>query len=324
MLWLYEYDLMKGLNLRPSINILFLIFPLLIALLLFPNSAKGKEVKAETEKKEKVGADKQETPPKIGNFSLPSSQQPGSLLAFGENIYDKGTILSNLHSNYAKGSKMYSTVLLPNIIYCLTDSSSILLSIPYFVKNKFEHFSSKGIGDIALQFEHAFYQKTNSCYEDQLTFVLNTTFPTGSARKEPSTGFGAQTYSFGVTFLRYYTDWLLFSSDGTTITTSRHGTKFGNELIYEFGFGRNIAYETDKWLLNWALEFDGLYVGKDKINGVKDPNSGGNIILITPSLWFSTRHLIIQVGIAKYLVQHLFGVQKKEHYQLIGNIAWTF
>ena len=41
----------------------------------------------------------EEAPPKIGNFKLPTSQQPAALFGFGGNIIDKGEIQTFLFAD---------------------------------------------------------------------------------------------------------------------------------------------------------------------------------------------------------------------------------
>lgn len=268
---------------------------------------------------------KEEAPPKAGNFALSRiSQQPGSFIAFGENIAEKGSVQLNIAGSYIKGRAQYQTETIPNLIVCPSDTSSILFATPYAIKFKDEDERSSGIEDMIVQFEHAFYSSSNKCYTNQATIVLNTSLPTGKASKHPATGFGASTYFIGGTFLRSYVDWLLFTSHGALITSSHHGTKFGNAFLYQFGLGKNIAYVDEKWIFNWFLEAIGQYTQKNKIAGKIDPDSGGNVILLIPSLWLSTDHIILQFGVGKPIVQHLFGVQNKNHYVLFGNFAWTF
>ena len=72
------------------------------------------------------------------------------------------------------------------------------------------------------------------------------------------------------------------------------------------------------------VELDGEYDKRNKMQGKIDPNSGGNRVLLTPSLWASTEHWLIQFGIGFPLTQHLFGEQHKYHYSLIANIGYTF
>jgi hypothetical protein len=71
------------------------------------------------------------------------------------------------------------------------------------------------------------------------------------------------------------------------------------------------------------IEVDGQYNQKNKIKGHSDPNSGGNAIYITPSLWVSSKNLLLQFGISVPVSQHLYGHQQHFDYALNFNCAWA-
>jgi hypothetical protein len=301
-------------------RILLSVFYCLSALLfLFSTECYGAALK-----KKDIGKEKDKEPPKLGNFALPSSQQPGAFFAFGQNIFDKGTLQANIWGDYFKGGGFYSKDLNPGLLYCPSDTSSLFLSLPYAAQFRCGEFRSRGSEDSIAQFEYAFYTKSNVCYSDQATIVMNVSFPQGKASKNPPTGYGASSYFLGFTFLRTYVDWLLFTSHGVVVTDSHHGTKFGNEFLYQFGIGKNVAYLKDRFILDWVLELAGQYTGKSKIASQLNPNSGGNLVLLIPSLWLSTKQTILQLGIGKPVIQHMFGCQGKTHYVLLANFTWTF
>ncbi len=70
------------------------------------NVAKKNESKEEDTNKESAAkAKKEEKPAKIGNFSLPASQQPSALFGFGGNIIDKGEIQLYFFADDFQGKK---------------------------------------------------------------------------------------------------------------------------------------------------------------------------------------------------------------------------
>ncbi len=129
-------------------------------------------------------------PPAIGNFALPSSQQPTTFLSFGENIIDEGVAQIYLNAGAFIGKDNYSTIFTPNILYGITDDFSIFLTVPFAPRNKDGSDHSSGIGDISVQLEYAFFSKSTSHSVNQATIVAAIALPTGSASKEPTTGFG--------------------------------------------------------------------------------------------------------------------------------------
>jgi hypothetical protein len=174
-----------------------------------------------------------------------------------------------------------------------------------------------------LQFEYAIYARASSCSSDQVTLVANASFPTGSGRKNPPTGFGAMGYFGGVTYNRTWPDWFCFTSYGTEWPAPHHGTRFGNQFLYQFGFGRNIV-DTKNWVFAWIAEIDGTFSARNKIHGKTDPNSGGNVVYLTPSLWASSEDWIFQLGTGYAVQQNLFGNQKRSEWLLAFDVRRTF
>lgn len=110
-------------------------------------------------------------PPRIGNFALPGSQQPGQFLSFGANILDKGQSQFSLMATEYHGPSHTQATLAPAYIYGLTENASILLQLPYAIRYKDGEQHSSSIADALVQFESAFYNHKTSCYEELATIV---------------------------------------------------------------------------------------------------------------------------------------------------------
>ena len=171
---------------------------------------------------------------------------------------------------------------------------------------------------------YAIYDNNTETSADQITLVADIAFPTGSAYKMLHTGFGAPSFFLGFTASHTNTDWYPFMSVGAVLPTSHKGTKFGNQFLYQCGLGKNIRYRPNKWILNWMIELDGMYSQRNRIAGTIDQDSGGNTLLLGPSLWFSTQKFIAQGGISWVIAQHLFGIQDKDRYFIAANFGWKF
>ncbi len=263
-------------------------------------------------------------PPKIGNFIFPESQQPGPLLSFGQNIIDKNETIIYLSPDDFQGHDKHMIDIVPSMVYGITDKFSAFLNVPIAASFKDQQNHSSGFEDIFLQFEYAFYAKATYAYTDQATVVTNVTFPTGSSTVQPPTGFGSPSFFYGVTFERTYVDWFLFTSPGAVLTTSEDNTKFGDQFLYQAGIGRNIFDIDTSWLFASMVEVNGIYSEKNKISGVIDPNSGGNTVYVTPSLWISSKNLIFQFGVGFPIIQDLFGSQRTNNYLLALSLGWAF
>ena len=266
---------------------------------------------------------KKEEPPKIGNFALPTSQQPAALFGFGGNIIDKDEIQIYFFADAFSGKKRIVTDLIPSLLFGITDDLSIFFNFPFTPIMQDGNQKSSGFEDFFAQLEYAFYNKSTKSYVDQATVVANITFPTGSSNKMPPTGFGAPSLFLGATYYHVLVDWFVFTSQGAVLTGSNHGTKFGDQFLYQFGLGRNIPSPKD-WIYAWMVEVDGQYNKKNRIDGNIDNNSGGNFLYITPSIWVSTKEILFQFGVSLPINQNLFGKQRKFDYALNFNLAWSF
>lgn len=282
----------------------------------------GEEKKKDTEA-DKTEDKKEEKPPKIGNFALPTSQQPAALFGFGGNIIDKGEVQLYFFADDFVGKNKTVIDLIPSVLFGITDDWSVYFNFPFTPLLQDGCFKSSGLEDFFIQLEYAFYNKSTSTYVDQATLVANITVPTGSSNKIPPTGFGAPSLFLGATYYHMLVDWFVFAAPGAVLTGSNHGTKFGDQFLYQFGIGRNIPSPTG-WIYAWMVEVDGQYTKKNRIRGVLDPNSGGNVIYVTPSLWVSSKEFILQFGVSYPINQNLFGIQRKFDYALNLNVAWSF
>lgn len=263
-------------------------------------------------------------PKKTGNFALPSSQQPGPLVSLGQNILDANVTQAYLLVDNLSGPNQHFIDIIPSLLFGITNQFSIFLNIPFAANYKQNNMHSSGLEDVFLQFEYAYHTNNTSRFSEQATILANITFPTGSIQKQPPTGICAMSFLLGTTYSRTYCDWYGFISPGAILTTSKNETKCGNKYFYQFGIGRNLYFKPSSWILSGLIEIDGQYTEKDKIQGEIDNNSGGNVIMITPSLWFSTNKLIVQLGIGFPFIQQLFGEQNKNHYLLVASLGYTF
>lgn len=268
--------------------------------------------------------DKAQEPPKKGNFAVSSSQQPGAFISIGDNVIDKNQIQLFVFTDGYKGFGKEFVDIIPAVLYGVAENFSLFINVPLAQSYRQDLTHSSGLEDIFIQPNYAFYNNSTNEYVDQATVLVNFNFPTGSKEKQPPTGFGAASYFAGLTYNRTYVDWYIFTSGGALLTTNDNSTKYGNQYLYQLGLGKNITYVPSKWIFNWLAEVDGTYYEKDKINGVQNPNSGGNVIYVTPSLWVSTEKIILQAGVGWPVLQDLFGIQNKEKYVIATNLAITF
>lgn len=310
--FLYYNDVLRPMSIRRFVY-LFLIA------IFFPTMALICEEEAEKQDEKK----EEEKPPRIGNFSLPTSQQPAALVGFGGNIIDKGEVQLYFFADGFFGKQKILSDLIPSVLFGITDTWSIYFNFPYAPVLKDGRKRSSGPEDFFIQLEYAFYNKSRALYQDQATVVANITAPTGSVKKNPPTGFGSPSLFLGGTFYRTYVHWFFFTADGAILTTADNRYKAGDQFLYQMGFGKNFDSPED-WIYAWMVEITGQYYQKNRVKGKLDPNTGGNIILATPSLWISNKNMLLQLGVSLPINQRLFGRQHKIDAGVNLNFAWSF
>lgn len=262
-------------------------------------------------------------PPHVGNFSLEGSQQPGPFIGLGQNIIGKNVFQVYLYGDHYVAPDKHATDLLPFIVYGVTDNFSINLNFPMAVKLSQGDTQSSGLEDWSAQFEYAFYHENTMIYTDQATVVANITFPTGSAQKQPNTGFGAPSFMLATTFNHTTASWFMFTSPGVILTTQDDGLRYGDQFLYQVGFGRNISAKPNKEIWAFMVELDGQYTKASKLFGENISNTGGNVLYMTPSIWYSTPKFIIQLGAGAVVAQHWLGVQPRQSYFMAFDLCWT-
>ena len=261
--------------------------------------------------------------PNIGNFALRSPQQPGPLLSFGQTLIGKNFFQLSLDtfSPYQIGGA-FDTIY-ASMIYGISDTTSLYFSYPIQADAQTRVHRGTSLTDVSLQLEQGIYVAGNTRYQDQATLVGAITLPLQDASTMETVGYGAPTFFMGTTYNRTYVDWLGFVSPGVLITTTSKHIRLGSQFLYQAGLGRNIVAVTDKSMVFGLLELDGQYTEKDHIFGFANPNSGGNIIALTPSLWLSSNHFIGQVGVGFPIVQNLNGNQANIDYFIATSLSWT-
>lgn len=259
---------------------------------------------------------------KKGNLALPPSQQPTPLFAFGQNIIDSCDAVPLMDLRTLIGKDLNLASFTPTVLYGIKDNVSMYISFPV---DRFEQNCqvAKGFDDILVQVEYAPLNKNYAESNDQITLVSYFTFPTGCAGTTPPTGLGAPSFFFGSTQSHTEIKWYCFASEGILATTSHHGTKFGNNYLYQAGFGYNF-FEGSGWLFTGMIEILGTYAQRNKICGVTDCNSGGNTIFLGPSFWIANEHLVIDIGIIAAVSKHLFGIQNRQYCIPAAEIRWKF
>lgn len=234
-----------------------------------------------------------------------------------ETIYKDGIGIET-EVEYEKTGSGRKVVLQKEIIYGLRENLSLTMKIPFILDRKEAGSISSGFGDLALRGKFRFYKKDYFGAQDKAAIVGGIKFPTGDEDKRPSLGTGSFDYLVGLTAGHESLKGYYFGTVRYWINTKDGSIEKGDKFLYDITFGLRPVlkeyYEPDLVLL---LELSGEHRNKDRINGSKDNNSGGDIIYLGPTFLWSYRNWMIKGGIQLSFYQDLNGEQEDEDFRSV-------
>ncbi len=260
------------------------------------------------------------------NFDRFSDTQ---LREFAENGKDVHSVDSVFHSVFGIGYGITD-----NFTLSVKGSYELLRNIrevhheePVEVHNR---GNSKGIGDLTILGQYRFVKIRESNFESSLLFGLRV--PTGKTtvkdisgerfETEFQPGTGSWDPLVGIAVTKIFGP---FSLDANVLytfaTKGAQDTNLGDIFSYNAAFSYRVLKQRP---ISWDLiiEANGEWKQKQKINGIKDENSGENIIFISPGMRFSWKQWSAYLSVSFPVVQHLNGIQNKTDSRTIVGISF--
>lgn len=256
-----------------------------------------------------------------GNLALPTSQQPGPLFSFGQNIVDEQDVLVYEYVNYINAQNRKITQSVTSLLYGLSEHASLFISIPVMTGSVYTKHV-RGMQDIIVQGEYAWYTYSSEQREFMATLVANISFPTAKNNAILPLGLGSIGFFAGITASYTGATWYAFTSYGVGLPTKGEGITVSKQFLYQMGIGYNIDSQASDYIALLMLEMDGIYNEKDKMHLVH--HRSGNSFFIIPSLWFSTERFTAQFGYAGLITPQDDSAGNKEHYRLLAYVGWKF
>lgn len=208
-----------------------------------------------------------------------------------------------------------------NFSYGFTPALTGTLIIPYSIKRQEDAGTNQGFSDIKMQLTYGFHHDPGTgfsrngdrdsaismdAYKDRTWLAISgmVSIPNGdhnkmrSGESVPDTGmqpgFGAPCYTLGIAAARSFGPVNLNAELAGDIFTAREDSS-GATMRYGSEIRANLAgvyelYDNDKSFfskLDGILELNFLHLDHDKVNGVNDSGSGGDILYLTPGMRFS-------------------------------------
>lgn len=246
-----------------------------------------------------------------------------------------------------------------NIAYGLTDNLSIGISLPYIDRQNISEAEndgpgmgeaefagdSNGVGDLTLFSQYRFY----STGKINLAIILGLKTPTGDtdefelegkpfeAEQQPGSGswdpfaglsFNKSWGRIGIASNLLYT----FVNDGT------QNTNLGDIFNYNLATTYRVYHVKEDHdhqhhdhsnnlidYLDLVLELNGDYREKVEIDGIKDSNTGGNTLYLSPGLRIGFGHKwSIYSSFGLPIINDLGGIQSEPELRITAGISTTF
>lgn len=217
---------------------------------------------------------------KEGNFLLPSSQQPGPLFGFGQNVIDAGALQVLGYVDYRKAHHQEEVNFFPGFLYGVTDSLAFLALIQSEVYANQDGVHTSRFNQASLQLEYSLYADKRTRRIDELTVVGGLNCATSPSLQR---NFFNPSIFLGLTVSRTTIDWYFFTSPGLFITTKRNNSQPGNSLVLQAGVGRNIPTISQSICLV-MVESNFICEQRDRKKGEIDFDSGKQLFYVGPTL----------------------------------------
>lgn len=192
---------------------------------------------------------------------------------------------------------------------------------------------SKGIGDLAIMGQYRFLKRNEEAFESSLLFGIKV--PTGKttrndkdgerleAELQPGTGSWNPMLGIAATKRsgRLSIDANLLY---TFMTKGAQNTELGDIFNYNASFSYRMFRDTQ---ISWDLivEANGEWKQKQKIAGVRDPNSGQHILFLSPGMrliWNKRWSAYVSAGVP--VMQDLNGIQNETNFRAMAGISLVF
>lgn len=198
----------------------------------------------------------------------------------------------------------------------------------------------EGIGDTTLFGQYRFFNQNDF----NASVILGVKMPTGKTSRKSADGTEILETEFqpgsgswdGVFGLAVTQQLEAFSFDSSVLynvsTEGAQDTDLGDVFSYNFaasyaliGTHSMSAMQQSDFGVDVVLEVNGEWRDYEEARGVRDSNSGGNIVYLSPGIRFKAKNLVnagISFGVP--FIQDTNGNQTEPDYRIIGNIGFSF
>ena len=243
---------------------------------------------------------------------------PDSVLAheplFGLGPHTVGQYSWALESEMKRGQAGWFNQL--ELIYGLRPDIAFTVVAPYAFA--YENRSA-GFGDVLLRGKYRFYRRDYRGGSDAFALHGGVKLPTGDQAKLRGTG--TLDYFAGLSFGRESRRHYAFADVRYQVNGSDNNLNRGNILNLEAAYGiRPLKLEYLQPDLVLLGELLGEFTGKNALNNVGDPNTGGFVFSFAPGMLFSYRNVMVKAAVKIPIMEKLNGIQDAPDAEVVVGI----
>lgn len=270
------------------------------------------------------------------NTALPVHE--GGLLFRGQAIWMR------MHDDPSPMGREMDVLAVPSVLVFGATSKLALMGVFPYVDKRLNIRSlgvsreASGLGDIMTIARQEVFARNRAGRTARGALFAGIKWPTGGSKESDASGplpkpvqLGSGSYDPIVG-----TVWTLQSLSGQLDAdlsyqrnTRADDFKFGDVITQDISFQyrlwpRTLEAEGVPGYLYGVLEAGNVYQAKDEAGGIKDEDSGGYQLFLTPGVQWVTKRAVLEAAARLPAVQELNGQALKTDYQLIGSVRLWF
>ncbi|HFE38148.1 MAG TPA: transporter [Gammaproteobacteria bacterium] len=255
-------------------------------------------------------------------FSLPAMAHD-PIFGIGPHVLFKGGVETALEVHTNKAGEEKETETSAELVYGLTGDWAAGVDLPYAYK-KDGTKSSNGVADIQVFTKYRFWRQDSKGLQESAAVMFAANLNNGDEKAAPMLGNGANDFIGGLTYGYESLKWYRWASVRYRYNGENDaGVQVGNKTLIDFVAGwRPALPEYKKPDTVWLLEFNTEVGEKSKLNGSKQPNSGGVESFISPGIFWTLRNFAIKAGVQIPVYHNLNGSQQKSDFRAKMSFEW--
>ncbi len=231
-------------------------------------------------------------------------------------------------------------------IYGFSERFTGILAVPYMDKSlrltnpmgdRIRRDTS-GLGDIRTLLKYRLYTKDEVGVTHRLGVFGGVEWPTGDDNDSDQfgrlpqplqLGSGSVDPIAGVVWTTQTFDWELDADLGYKVNTKANNFEFGDVLFYNVSYQRRLLPrelpdEGVPSFLYGVMEINGSYAEKNEAAGIRDDNSGGHTVFLSPGIQWVGYQWVVEASLQLPIIQNLNGTALETDYAATLGFRFRF